>query len=1016
MSRLRSIINVKPGEGTRTLVQFLQYFFLVAVSIAGKSARDTYFLSRYERSYLPLMFAAGAISVAIAAALYSRLSRRLSPKAMLTASNLLFLAGLLLLGMRLQGFAIPLLYLWMEITVAIITLTFWLAASEIFDPRQAKRLFGLIGGGGAMAAIIVGAGVKPCVHAFGAESLLWVVAGSLAAQWALGRHSLRYSAPQPAVGPRPRPKASGGRFDTYLTAVAVVVALSAVASQVVDYQFKMLAAETIPSEANLAGFFGHFYAFTGAATLLVQFFFTSALLTRFGLLAGLLTLPVFLSLGSIAVLLRPVLASATLGKFSDQTLRFTLNHSALELLWLVVPGAKRKTARPIVSGSVKYTAESFAGLGTYFLASYTGLRFLSLISVVALALWILAAVRLKSLYVRALVSALEKRQVDLDDLTLDVQDPALTGVIEKALQNGDEAHQLFALELIGGLPLEPWSPALRRSFNDGSAMVKQKILQLTAGEPEIFPDSQVLESLAAGGPVALEAIRAASARRLAGAEPAFRELIHSAEPEIRAAAAAALLEPQSGSREAAAAVLTELLDGADPQGRAAALPHLADRPDLLPSGSLSARLRDPSREVRESALQVAARRQEGAVIEDVIACLDDPRTVPGAQAALQCLPAGSVAPLLLNSITPDDLDSSAQAVRTLLVLARRQPLPPASLSGLDTLISALLRSAYRSNRMLKLLGPTAANTVLQNDLEDRIRQTIPIVLGMEMITSQDRSLADAVTIAADGDPARLPLLLELLDNVLAPPKRASISPLIEPLPVEERDAVGARLYSDLPADPAPELSKAVYLPREWEPAITLDYLWRAGCSELLATVNWGEVRDFDLTREMRALIEAGLPGMYSTLEKTIMLKSVSLFADIPVEKLAKIAQIVEETRMPKGAAVMREGEFGDSLFIVADGIVRVHKGGQDLAVLKKGDCVGEMALLDHSPRSADVTVEEDAALLRIGWEDFREVTAANPEIMQGIVRLLVRRLREANERLTRLAAGRTGEGEKSGKQ
>ena len=103
--------------------------------------------------------------------------------------------------------------------------------------------------------------------------------------------------------------------------------------------------------------------------------------------------------------------------------------------------------------------------------------------------------------------------------------------------------------------------------------------------------------------------------------------------------------------------------------------------------------------------------------------------------------------------------------------------------------------------------------------------------------------------------------------------------------------------------------------------------------------------------------------------------------------------------------LLREGEFGDSLFIVADGAVRVHKGSQNLAVLRKGDCVGEMALLDYSPRSADVTVEEDAALFRIEREDFYEVTATNPEIMQAIVRMLVRRLREANEKLARQPGG-----------
>ena len=193
---------MRPGEGSRILILFLQYFFVVAVNIAGKSARDTYFLSRYDRSLLPLMLAACAIAVAMVAALYSRTSRRLAPAPLLNAANVVFLAGLLVLRTRLQGYAIPVLYVWIEVIVSILALSFWLAASEIFDPRQAKRLFGLIGGGGAVAAIVVGAAVKPFVKAFGSESLLWLVMAALAAQWALGHYSLRFAGPPPAVRPR----------------------------------------------------------------------------------------------------------------------------------------------------------------------------------------------------------------------------------------------------------------------------------------------------------------------------------------------------------------------------------------------------------------------------------------------------------------------------------------------------------------------------------------------------------------------------------------------------------------------------------------------------------------------------------------------------------------------------------------------------------------------------------------------------------------------------------------------
>jgi CRP-like cAMP-binding protein len=139
--------------------------------------------------------------------------------------------------------------------------------------------------------------------------------------------------------------------------------------------------------------------------------------------------------------------------------------------------------------------------------------------------------------------------------------------------------------------------------------------------------------------------------------------------------------------------------------------------------------------------------------------------------------------------------------------------------------------------------------------------------------------------------------------------------------------------------------------------------------------------------------------MYTTLEKAVFLKSVSLFQNIPAERVADIAQVAVETSVPANTVLFREGERGDSLYIVLDGCVRVHKGGRDLASLTQGGCVGEMAVLDQEPRSADATVVEDSTLLRIDQEAFYEVLSQNQELMHGIMRLLTSRLRVAAERL-----------------
>ena len=135
-----------------------------------------------------------------------------------------------------------------------------------------------------------------------------------------------------------------------------------------------------------------------------------------------------------------------------------------------------------------------------------------------------------------------------------------------------------------------------------------------------------------------------------------------------------------------------------------------------------------------------------------------------------------------------------------------------------------------------------------------------------------------------------------------------------------------------------------------------------------------------------------------------MLRSVVLFKDIPADEIFHVAQITEEKRIAAAEALYNEGDPGDSLYIVVDGSVRVHIGSQELAVFKKGDALGEMALFDSLPRSATATALQDTTLLRISREQFFDVMTTRMEIMQSIVRTLSLRVRVANEQVAELMA------------
>jgi CRP/FNR family transcriptional regulator, cyclic AMP receptor protein len=136
----------------------------------------------------------------------------------------------------------------------------------------------------------------------------------------------------------------------------------------------------------------------------------------------------------------------------------------------------------------------------------------------------------------------------------------------------------------------------------------------------------------------------------------------------------------------------------------------------------------------------------------------------------------------------------------------------------------------------------------------------------------------------------------------------------------------------------------------------------------------------------------------STVEKVLFLKGVDLFRTIPGEDLSRIAQITDEIEFAPAQVIVKEGDHGDAMYLIADGKVRVHTGTKTLAELGRPQCFGEMSILDEKPRSATVTALSDLLLLKIQREDFTEILAERPEISQGIIKVLTRRLREANRR------------------
>lgn len=138
--------------------------------------------------------------------------------------------------------------------------------------------------------------------------------------------------------------------------------------------------------------------------------------------------------------------------------------------------------------------------------------------------------------------------------------------------------------------------------------------------------------------------------------------------------------------------------------------------------------------------------------------------------------------------------------------------------------------------------------------------------------------------------------------------------------------------------------------------------------------------------------------MISTVEKVLFLKGVDLFKGIPGEELSYLAQIADEVVFTPTQTIFKEGDQGDAMYLIVDGTVQVHSGDKVFARLERKQCFGEMSILDSEPRSASITAITDLSLLKIERDDFAEILGEKPEIAQGVIKVLTRRLREANRR------------------
>lgn len=395
---------------------------IMAHQLAGKAARDGYFLTYFHPSRLPEMVAVAAALSLAASYLCGRLFAHRSPAAVLPAafflSGVLQAAEWLLLLVHPQSAAV-LIYLHMFVLGPLLFSGFWATISEEVDPREAKRRTGRIAAWGTVGGLAGGLLGERIVRWFGPESLMVVLSVTHIACAVLLFVFLKRREPSrerrtPAEGPPP--ETSGDLERRYLITLGALILLAAICGSLLDLAFKFSASAAVSKGADLVGFFAMFYAGVALLTLLLQSLVSRVSLEKMGLGRTMSVLPATVLGGGMAALLLDGAGLVSAVRGAEAALRHSLFRTGCEVCFTPLSAARKRRAKPVIDVGAERLGDLVGSLMARFILGVAPGRtstwlLLAASTLAAVALFVARAV--DKGYVRTLAGSLVRRGAEL---------------------------------------------------------------------------------------------------------------------------------------------------------------------------------------------------------------------------------------------------------------------------------------------------------------------------------------------------------------------------------------------------------------------------------------------------------------------------------------------------------------------------------------------------------------------------------------------------------------------------
>ncbi len=558
---LTPIAELRAGEGGTALLLFLYSFLAMTSYNIVKPVTRSQFISSLGADNLPwVQFGAGML-IGVLMQAYTKamaaVPRRWTIPVTQAGMVVLLVTFWVLFTQVGSEWVSVGFYLFGLILGILLISQFWTLANDIYDPRQAKRLFGLIGGGASLGGATGAAITAGLVESLGTRTMLLVSAGIMLVCLGIVVLIIRTNeraGQSDAAKTREDAGVGGGealallRGSRHLQIIALVITFAAIGAAIIEQQLNMATAEA-KGQSNTDGitaFLAQVTVYLSLIGLFIQVALTSRIHRLLGIGFALLILPV--SLGASGLLMLTVGALWTTGaaRVIDTSLRYTVDKTTREILFLPLPADVKYRAKPFIDVTVDRLSKGAGALLILVLIKDWGLaltwRQLSYASLTIMALWIVFALRARKEYMAAFRRSIVQQDMQAGELRLETADLSTIEALVEELAHDDPKRVLYALDLLESLgKAHLVSPLM---LHHEAPEIRTRVLQLAeaSGPPGVTRWQRGIErGLAdAEGEVRTAAVRALAAVKGQEAAALMRPYLRDGDPALVVTAASAL--------------------------------------------------------------------------------------------------------------------------------------------------------------------------------------------------------------------------------------------------------------------------------------------------------------------------------------------------------------------------------------------------------------------------------------------------------------------------------------------